>query len=221
MELASIEPGCLPRWCPGAHQAGALLGGWAQAQGWALPTLPGGEGCQDSPAPSLFLSPSARGTWVVFRVDRDPGAGFRKGWERCPSPTLAQGPGPAWKNPTSFHPRAGFPWEWAWVGSDCPGRSPRESTCWGHTPPKQEVGWGHCRPHPMTSPCFWQSCFPTPNFRPRPWGSGTHLIAPDCPGMLPALSPGSLLGQPTGPAWKNPIGLPALAVEPLPVWLRW
>lgn len=175
-----------------------------------MPTLPGGGGCQDSPAQWLFLSPSARGAWVVFRVDRDPGAGLRKGWERCPSPTLAQGPGPAWKNPNSFHPRAGFPWEWAWVGSGCPGRSPRESTCWGHTPPKTGSGVGALQTSPHDLPLLLAKLLSNPQLPSTGrGGSGTHLIAPDCPGMLPALSPGSLLGQPTGPAWKNPIGLPA------------
>lgn len=66
--------------------------------------------------------------------------------------------------------------------------------------PKTGCGVGAWLTFPaLTSACSWQSCSPTPNPQSQPWGLR------DCPGMVPALSSWPLLGQATGPAWKNPI----------------
>lgn len=76
--------------------------GWASqvvSQGLTVPRALCGAGG----GRARTLSSSAMG------ADGDPWHDFKKGWERYPSPTLAQGPGPAWKNPRLMLGSAGVP----------------------------------------------------------------------------------------------------------------
>lgn len=202
-----MEPGCCSPRAPQSRALTVLVGsgtGTGTGEGLAYPFLYGrGARTHLLSAVSFPLRPWGP-VWFSM-LTGTMGAGFRKGWERYPSPPVAQGPSPAWKNPQLFPPSCRVPLGMGLGGERRSWMKSKGKHMLGPHPPKQEVGWGHCTLHPMTSSCFWQSCFLTPNFCPQPWGSATHLSAPDCPGMVPALSPCPLLGQPTGAAWKNPI----------------
>lgn len=211
MELSSVEPGCLPRGCPRARQSRALTGlvgtGPGTGVGLATPSCAG-----RVPGLTCLVAlpfPFSPGGLCGFPCCQGPRGWFQEGVGKVPFIPSGSGAQPRLEKPQLFLAPCRAPLGMGLGGERRSWMKSKGKHMLGPHPPKQEVGWGHCRPHPMTSSCFWQNCFPTPNFRPQAWGSGTHLIAPDCPGMVPALSPRTLLGQPTGPAWKNPSDLPA------------
>lgn len=140
------------------------------------------------------------GLCVFPCADGDPWPHFKKGWEMCPSATLAQGPSPAWKNPRLMPGSTGVPLGLGLGWGQRPGHSPKESTCWGPFE-KQDVGGGPRRPpHPQPPPAPGKVApCPLPP-APSHGDSGTHLISP---GMVPALSSWPLPGQATSPAWKK------------------
>lgn len=109
-------------------------------------------------------------------ADGDPWHDFKKGWERYPSPTLAQGPGPAWKNPRLMLGSAGVP-----LGLGLGG----ETLAWTKSKGKNMLG-----PIPktgcdvralLTSPfpastCFWLKLLPAPC--PPAMGAQGHTSSP-------------------------------------------
>ena len=153
---------------------------------------------------------SSHGACVVFHVDRAPGLVSGRGGRGALHPPWLRGPAQPGKIPSlySLYPPAGLiPLGVGLGGETRPWMKSSGNHRQGPNIPKTGRGWwGHCRPpQPQPPPVSGKAAFqPLTSIHSR-GGSGAHLISPDHPGMVPALSPCSLMGRATGSAWKNPI----------------
>lgn len=110
------------------------------------------------------------GLCVFPCADGDPWPHFKKGWEMCPSATLAQGPSPAWKNPRLMPGSTGVPLGLG-LGWGTAARTQSKGKHVLGPIRKTGCGWGSPPTSPPpTSTCSWQSCSLPPAPCPQPWG---------------------------------------------------